>query len=268
MASRLTANYQGQSRLSFYGSGSSGSRLQRSTTTTKNRVPTKKRLWQVRWQIVGLWLLIVASVLIYLVWVFPALVSWTGELNSAKYIAPESNVRPQMPLFNAPPTDTNVASVKMSGFGTPGSKVQLVVNGDARPQYLVEVGINGEFALMVDLDEGENTIQAYSYDDRGLESKVTKKYSVNLDTKIPEIDLQAPENGQEFMGTGVQTITIHGQTEPGAKVVVNNTAGRANSEGIFDINYRLTDGNNILEVVATDAAENEAHVTIQVRYSQ
>ena len=217
-------------------------------------------------QIFLIMLLIAGSGIAYLVFIFPFLVQWTGQINSQKYEAPDHTIRPQMPLLNAPPSYTNEQTLTISGFATPSTWVQFVVNNQVVSAGKVPVGLNGEFSVSLELEEGENTLQAYSFDDNGLQSNDTKVYTVTLDTQKPPIDLESPENHQQFHGRASQIVIINGHTEPGARVLVNTSATRADVDGFFKLEYRLSDGDNNLEIVATDKAENENKITISVNF--
>ena len=219
-----------------------------------------------RLQILLLILLIIGSGVVYLIFIFPFLVQWTGQLNSQKYEAPDHSIRPQVPLLNAPSSYTNEPTLKLSGFATPSTWVQFIVNNQVVPEGKVPVGLNGEFVVDLSLQEGENTLQAYSFDDQGLQSNDTKLYTVTLDTQQPDIDLESPENHQQFHGRASQIVIINGHTEPGARVLVNTSATRADVDGFFELEYRLSEGDNNLEIVATDKAENENKITINVNF--
>ena len=222
-----------------------------------------RRLWG---QLFLLWFLLLGSIAVYLMVIFPYLVQLTGQMSSDKYTPHTQVIRPQTPMLNAPPYYTTNDTLKLVGYASPGTKVQFIIDGQENSQYLTDVGINGEFNLTLTLHEGDNSIQAYSYDDQDQKSNETKVYYVVLDTQKPEIDLQEPENRQQFVGRDQQTIVVKGQTEAKAKVVVNNVAGTADEEGMFAINYRLNDGENRLEIVASDMANNQDKTTITVTY--
>ncbi len=238
--------------------------LSRWRKSTSRREDEKRACRYLRWQNLLLFLSILASVVIYIVFVFPFLVQWTGQLNSQKYVAPDHSVMPQMPLLNTPPAYVADSNLKLTGFGTPSTQVQFILNDEENKTDVVPVGINGEFSHALTLQEGTNTIQAYSFDDHDRQSKTTKVYTVTLDSKKPELDIETPENHQEFSGRSQQLLKISGHTEAGAKVVANNVATTADQDGAFSLDYHLNEGRNELQITSTDRAENETTVTITV----
>ena len=230
-------------------------------------VEYKKQQTKIITQNFILMLVTIALGVFYLLVVFPWLVQKSGQINSKKYVHTEITYQPQTPLFNAPSSDTSQARLSLTGYGTPDSHVQFIINGEARPEYALRIGVNGEFSLVVNLEEGANTIQAYSYDDAGLESGLTKVYTVTLDRSTPKIDLETPVSSQEFTGRAQQTITVSGNTEPNAKILINAVAGIADQDGHFAVNYLLNEGSNLLQISATDKANNQDKVLITVSYA-
>jgi len=251
-------------QLVAVGRSSGNSRL---GATNRRRQDEKQAATYLRWQILIIFFLIIASGLAYLIFIFPFLVQWTGQLNSSKYVAPDHSVRPQTPLFDTPNSYTNQDILTLTGYGTPSTRIQFILNGDDSSRLQTAVALNGEFSASLELEEGENTLQAYSFDDAGHTSAQTKEYSITLDTQTPEIDLETPENHQEFHGRDQQQITIKGHSEPGARIIINERSTRADVDGYFELEYRLSEGENKLEIQASDAAENQNTVTINVTFS-
>lgn len=268
--SRLAANRN--TSLSFYSRsliiGKRTTASSRLGSTARRKAEEKQAACFLRWQILLIMGLIIASGLIYLIFIFPFLVQWTGQINSGKYVAPDRSIRPQTPSFNAPGNYTNQQQLTLTGYGTPSTQIQFILNDDdSNSKLRTHVAQNGEFSFVITLEEGENTIQAYSLDNAGHTSNESKIYHVTLDTQEPEVDLEAPENHQEFHGRDQQTIQIKGHTEPGARLIVNNRATRADVDGYFELDYHLQDGENALIVQALDNAENQTETTISVTFS-
>lgn len=59
-------------------------------------------------------------------------------------------------------------------------------------------------------------------------------------------------------------VEVRGRTSPGAVVSVNDEIVNADAQGIFTLTVPLEEGLNILEVVASDDAGNEAKVSLTV----
>lgn len=225
----------------------------------------KKKLW---WQIGGLGGGIVALGALFLTVIFPWLVHFTGVKNSAKYVPDTKQIKPQAPTFNAPPANTNVESLKISGFAPAENQVQFVIDDEALPEYLLTAGANGEFALTLKLLPGENTLQAYVISKDNLESEMTKKYTINYDAEVPEIDVSEPENNQEIVGKDKKTLMVRGMSEAGATIVVNNQQTTVNDEGNFELSYLLNEGDNTLKISAHDKAGNQSdEIELKVKFT-
>ncbi len=226
----------------------------------------KKRRQQLWWQIVILSLIILFLSIWFLLMAFPMMVRETGRKNSLKFIPNQRELKPQMPLINVPPAYTNVKELRLSGFGTPNAKVYLMVNENEKQIYEAVIGINGEFLLNIDLNEGENVLRAYSINEQGLRSNDARLIKVVLDQGVPEIELWEPENNQEIIGKDRQMLKIKGQTEPQVRVLINNMTVWADSEGKFEFDYKLQTGENEIKIVAIDQAENQAEEQIYVYF--
>ena len=79
----------------------------------------------------------------------------------------------------------------------------------------------------------------------------TEEFTVTADRKPPEITLDE----LPLYLTAEPSLVVKGRTKPGAKLTLN---GReiANRNGRFDERYMLASGDNVIELVATDAAGN------------
>lgn len=204
--------------------------------------------------------------LIFLTLIFPQLVHQTGIINSKKYVAPENQIKPQMPIFNAPPNHTSEAQLLITGFSRADTKIQFIIDEQILPENIVLAGLNGEFSFNWSLQEGENTLSAYAIDKEGLESDRTKNYIVNFDQTSPEINLIEPRDGQEIVGKDKNNITFKGETESLAKVIINNRQTQADSEGKFELNYLLNEGENIFKIIALDKAENKNELEVKIHF--
>lgn len=239
------------------------SRLRKSQVDTARVRERRQQLW---WQLTGLFLGIVILILWFLLMAFPMMVRETGHKNSLKYIPTQKEIKPQTPLINVPSAFTKEKNLRLDGFGKPGTKLYLMVNENEKSVYETTVGVNGEFFLNIDLDEGENVLRAYSIDEQGLRSNDSKLIKISLDQSVPEIELWEPENNLEIIGKDKRTVKIKGVSEPQVKVLINNMIVWADGEGIFELDYKLQNGENELKIVAVDQAENQAEEVFYVYF--
>lgn len=244
------------------------SRLKRSLhqlENTKLRSPTNEQtLW---WWIIGLAGGIIVILLLYFLVIFPAMVHSTGLANSSKYTPTVTQIKPQTPIFNAPTSHTNQATLTVSGFATPETTVHFVFNDTEETAADTVVGINGEFSTNFTLVEGDNTIQAYATDQDNLTSDLSRKYTINYDQTQPTLSISEPTDGQALVGKEKKTLTLKGTTEAKATVVVNQTRTTAGDDGAFELNYQLNQGENKLVISATDAAGNTISSDLTVTFT-
>ena len=213
-------------------------------------------------QIIGLSVAILLLIVLFLVIIFPELVHYTGVKNSENYTPETKQVKPQTPTFNAPAQNTKDSQLTINGFGPASSQVQFIFNGEELAEYLLKTGLNGEFSLTISLNEGENSLQAYAIDDNDLESDLTKEYQINFDQTAPTLTVDNLKDGQEIVGKEKKNLIIKGITEAKAAVVVNAQQTRADDEGNFSLEYTLSEGDNQLEITASDAAGNQSEVLV------
>ncbi|MFQ5909617.1 MAG: S8 family serine peptidase [Thermoplasmata archaeon] len=147
----------------------------------------------------------------------------------------------------SPTNGTTVAlpTVTVSGTTEPGAT--LSVNG-----ILALVSGTGDFSVDISLFEGANWIDVSSLDEAGNENRTV--LLVILDTNAPSLVVLSPEDG---LYTNSDPISVEGQTEPGAVVEVNGLPVSPQPDGSFQTSVGLTEGENIVSVLARDSAGNE-----------
>ncbi|MEM4728508.1 MAG: Ig-like domain-containing protein, partial [Thermoplasmata archaeon] len=124
-----------------------------------------------------------------------------------------------------------------------------------------EVRVNGELVQVVDFvftqtlafpEDGTQRIVVSATDQAGNTVVLTR--TVSLDTTTPTIVLTFPDEG---LKAKQRLITVTGQTEPFARVVINTeTVVLVGRDGLFAVPVVLEDGENRITVKSTDAAGN------------
>jgi len=132
----------------------------------------------------------------------------------------------------------------------------LTVAGAAVP-----VSAQGEFQTQVTLKGGQQSIMLTAIDMAGNVGQAQLK--VTLDTTPPALTITKP-----IMYSIVLTnvCEVSGKTEPGATVSVAGTAVSVNTDGTFSLNVMLKEGENLIEITATDAVGNQHKTAIPVTY--
>ena len=115
----------------------------------------------------------------------------------------------------------------------------------------------------IGIDGAGNAIVAWSQDDYGSYSIYANRYVV-ADTTPPFLIVTSPESGAE---TTVPSITVAGETEPGAELFVNGMLTLVDAmTGAFETTVALTEGDNDIILIASDSWGNSATVTVTVTY--
>ncbi len=151
-------------------------------------------------------------------------------------------------------TVTGLATIGVQGRTEAGAI--LTVAGAAVP-----VSAQGEFQTQVTLKDGQQSIMLTAIDMAGNVGQAQLK--VTLDTTPPALMITKP-----IMYSIVLTnvCEVSGKTEPGATVSVAGTAVSVNADGTFSRNVMLKEGENLIEITATDAVGNQYKTAIPLTY--
>ncbi|MFD1609698.1 S8 family serine peptidase [Oceanobacillus luteolus] len=154
---------------------------------------------------------------------------------------------------------TNKAEVTVNGTAAPGTTIKLLQNGEEVGS--ADIDDDGNFAIEAELAEGKNEFVAVTYVS-GEEASESNKVTVNLDTEAPELEIISPKDGER---TNRETATIKGtvQDEHLDTVTINGKK-IAVEDGAFSQRVLLQEGENIMEILATDLTGNETKETITI----
>lgn len=156
----------------------------------------------------------------------------------------------------------NSDEIELEGTAEAGSTAVVHVNSS---EHETVVDARGEFGLSVDLKEGENKIFATAKDSAGNVSQKSREYEIYFDTQAPVIAIEQPTGGQEFSGSEKE-IEIKGSIGEKGSLSVNGRNVYVSSNGNFETNIGLNEGENKLEFKASDLAGNEAEANLTVKY--
>ncbi|WP_285859169.1 S8 family peptidase [Bhargavaea ginsengi] len=158
---------------------------------------------------------------------------------------------------------TNEADITVEGTASATTEIRLDNNGEE--VGTATVGDDGKFSFDLTLAEGENTFTATSLLD-GRETGVSAPVTVTLDTALPELTIDSPADGEK---TNRETVTVQGSVSDANLDWVEVNGQKADvRDGKYSKRILLDNGANLIEVVAQDAAGNQAteSVTIQANY--
>ncbi|MHA6252309.1 S8 family serine peptidase [Oceanobacillus sp. CAU 1775] len=170
------------------------------------------------------------------------------------------------PIITSPESGliTNETEITVEGKASPETTVKLVNNGEK--VSTVEVAGDGSFAIPTELEEGNNELVAITILD-GVEVMESEVVSVILDTEAPELSIDSPRNGDK---SNRETVTVEGTVADAHLDFVEVNGQRAQvTDGFYSKRILLDEGQNSIEVVATDLAGNMAteSVTLNVKFT-
>jgi LysM repeat protein len=154
----------------------------------------------------------------------------------------------------------------LSGTGTPGSRIDLVANGQLLET--VNVGQDGQWSVTVQLDPGEYALVARALDAQGrivAESDVLE--AVQPEPEIAAPALTAPQEGVELEAG---TIALSGTGEPGANLEILDNGDLigtvvVQADGTWTFEYEFEAGTHALAVQnAQDSTSLSPGVRVQV----
>lgn len=206
----------------------------------------------------------VVVIIAFIFAVIPGLIRLTGSSDTGLLGVNEDSVPPRPPSISSPVTATYSATIVVSGFSESESNVVLVLNGQESEKTTAST--DGTFELKVPLAQAENSLAFYAIDKAGNESEVSRSYEITFDATPPSIELESPQDGQQFELRKNQSITVKGKTEANAKVYLNDRLVFANSDGSFSTNFQLAEGDNELRLRAIDKAGNELEQVVTVKF--
>ncbi len=186
---------------------------------------------------------------------FKSVPSPTPLINEDATLAP--------PVLNIPYEATNTGTIKIKGFATAQTKVEIYV--DEKLKTTADVHDDGSFlATDVDLSLGTNTIYGKTINDKAA-SLPSKAIHISYHNEKPKLSLTSPSDNQVVKG-GDKKVTVSGSTDAGNEVTANGIRFIVNSDGNFSQTIAINDGDTVITVLSRDSAGNESQQTVKVNY--
>lgn len=216
--------------------------------------------------------IILGIIIIYGVffWGLPALVGGLSFLHrspssSKATTSPVEDISVAPPVLNIPYEATNTATIKISGYTTPNSKVELYVNGDLKTK--ANAGSDGNFQTDdIALVLGTNNIYGKTIDSANKTSLPSKSIQLTYSNEQPKLDLSSPGDNTQVKG-GDKKVNVSGNTDPSNTVSINGTITVVDSQGHFSYDAPLNDGDNTITVSVTNSVGNTTQIQRKVNYS-
>jgi hypothetical protein len=167
-------------------------------------------------------------------------------------------------VINDIPSATNSSELKISG-NTYNIDTLLIFLNDRQIKKL-SISADNEFETLVSgLKDGENEIY---FEGEVKDSKTKKKseiFLISSKTSKPMIEVTSPSDNST---TPQSNINIKGKTDTDVYLRINNLPAVVSSEGNFNQNIQLAEGENKILLLAEDSAGNIVELTLTVIYEK
>ncbi|WP_420629524.1 Ig-like domain-containing protein [Candidatus Leptofilum sp.] len=166
-----------------------------------------------------------------------------------------------LPTFDLPEADLAGGDVTLTGTGTPGSEVEIVVNGEVVGTAVV--ADDGTWSLPINLPAGDYELALRTVDGEGTAVE-TDPFAFSLATAAPTLD--EPADGSSADGG---ELTFSGMGEPGSEVEIldgDEVVGTAvvADDGTWSFSYTPAAGDHTFGVRAAGVSEPAATSSVTV----
>lgn len=207
-------------------------------------------------------------VLIFLFWGLPTLIgglSFINKLKDSPKIVTEEDAAIAPPVLNIPYEATNTAAIRINGFTTPNSDVEIYI--DDKLKTTTRSGTDGRFTTdEITLLFGTNNIYGKTVNEGGKKSLDSKTIRLVYSNEKPKLEISSPTDNQEIKG-GDKKIVVAGKTDPLNSINVNGTTAIVNTEGNFNMTLNINEGDNFIKIVAADNFGNTNQIERKVIYT-
>lgn len=169
------------------------------------------------------------------------------------------------PILNIPFDATNSASIDIDGYAATDTQVELYVN-DIAVQKTFTDG-TGSFGFnAISLQTGRNYIYGKTISDNKT-SLPSKGIKLDYSNEKPNLEVYEPTENKTQSG-GDKKVKITGKTdELNTTVTVNDKQIYVNSEGKFSDERDLSEGDNQINIIATNQYGNSSVITRKVTFT-
>lgn len=149
--------------------------------------------------------------------------------------------------------------------GVDASTISITIDGtkitSGITKTAIENGYSCEYIPATALSDNNHTIKFDASDNDG-NAAAQKSITITVDTTAPELDVTSPTEGSiTNVAECVVSGTTNDATSSPASLTVNGKAVTIGSDGSFSTTVTLSEGNNTITIVATDAAGKATTVT-------
>lgn len=204
-----------------------------------------------------------------LVWGLPFLIGSLSVFNKFKpSTAKQESVEDLAiapPILNIPFEATSSSTLQISGHSTPNSEVEIYFDDEIKD--MVETNSEGNFKTdPLELSLGTNNIYGKTISDKGIKSLPSKTIKLLFNNEKPKLEIAEPQDNAQIKG-GDKKIRVSGTTDSNNIVSVNGLNTIVNSEGNFSIEVNINEGDNVIQISASNQVGNSNQVERKVNYT-
>lgn len=235
----------------------------------------KKLEQKVRNRILGAILIIFLVGYVFINWGLPAFIGSLSIFNKTKHSTTGNNLieDPAIapPVLNIPFESTNSAQLKISGYSTPKSKVEIYLDDELKTTVTTDEfgSFTSEFLT---LSEGTNNIYGRSINEDQVSNASDKKSLPSKTIKLlfsnekPVLEISEPEDNKQIKG-GDKKVHINGKTDAQNSVMVNGITVIVNNDGNFSTDVSINEGDNNISITAQNTVGNITKIDRKVNFS-
>lgn len=214
-------------------------------------------------------LLTITLIALIFIYGLPAIIkmaTFIGDFRSSGTpIESNDKIPPAPPVFKYFLEATNSAKINLHGFAENGAKVKIYLDDTSIKEVVADN--EGNFSLNnFGLNVGENKIKAVAIDNAGNKSAESEKITIWYDNQPPDLEISQPEDKITITDED-NKIEIKGKTEPEASLSINEHVVILDKEGNFEYTFPLSQGENLINIVAIDKAGNQTIKSLTLHYS-
>lgn len=169
------------------------------------------------------------------------------------------------PVLYIPFEATNSATLPISGYAAPDSRVEIYIDDEIKTQ--ISTDSEGKFMTSpIELNLGTNNIKAVTINDKDKKSLPSKNIKLYFSNEKPKLEVSEPGDGTEIKG-GDKKVKVAGKTDVNNSVTVNGSTVIVDSDGNFSTVASLNDGDNTLKITASNSFGNSESLERKVKYS-
>ena len=212
---------------------------------------------------------ILIATFVFFMWGLPFIIGQLSFLNKRDTPIDVSSLKIDEaiapPVLYIPYEATNSASLPISGYAAPLSKVEIYIDDEIKSQTSTDS--EGKFTTdPVLLNLGTNNIHAVTISDSDKKSLPSKNIKLYYSSEKPKLEVSEPNDGTEIKG-GEKKVKVAGLTDINNSITVNGSTVIVDSEGNFQTMLALNDGDNTITVVASNSFGNSNQVERKVKYT-